>query len=84
MALNWRQAHRMSALFDAHRDDSKFGYRVAAGEAVVAGWLLARGIAGSLASQTGPGPRRNAAGVATQAGPGPSVELVGGRCRFTR
>jgi len=41
-ALQRVQAHRMNALFDAHRDDPEFGYRFLSDEAEVAGWPMAR------------------------------------------
>jgi len=49
-ALDWVQAHRMNALFDAHRDDPEFGYRFLGDEAEIAGLPMARRTAWSLAA----------------------------------
>ena len=49
----WVQAHRINALYDAHRDDPTFGYRFLAHEARKAGWRMSRRTAWSLCSTSG-------------------------------
>jgi len=70
-ALDWVQAHRMNALFDAHRDDPEFGYRFLGDEAEIAGWPMARRTAWSLSAQAGlvSATQRRKRGKATKAGP---------------
>lgn len=49
----WVQAHRINALYDAHRDDPTFGYRFLAHEARKAGRRMSRRTAWSLCSTSG-------------------------------
>lgn len=58
-------AERANALFDAHRDDPDFGYRLLADEAEAAGQSMSRGRRGGSAPRTagGRGSERNAAGT---------------------
>ena len=49
----WVQAHRINALYDAHRNDPTFGYRFLAHEARKAGWRMSRRTAWSLCSTSG-------------------------------
>lgn len=77
-ALEWVQAHRMNALFDAHRDDPEFGYRFLGDEAEIAGWPMARRTAWSLSAQAGlvSATQRRKRGKATKAGPPVFDDLV--------
>lgn len=51
----WLQAHRLNALYDAHRDDPQFRYRFLANEARKAGWRMSRRTAWPLCSSSGIG-----------------------------
>lgn len=48
--VEWDQAHRANALFDAHRDDPEFGYRYLHEEAAAAGVSMAARTAWKLCS----------------------------------
>jgi len=52
-ATEWRQAHRMNALIDAHGDDPEFGYRLLRDEADNAGWAMSRRTAWALCAHAG-------------------------------
>jgi transposase InsO family protein len=49
----WRDAHRINTLVDAHRDDPEFGYRFLADMAAEAGQTMAERTAWRLCSQNG-------------------------------
>ena len=50
---DWREAHRANALFDAHREDLEFGYRLLADEAREAGQPMADRTAWRICSVNG-------------------------------
>ncbi|HEY6748698.1 MAG TPA: DDE-type integrase/transposase/recombinase [Mycobacteriales bacterium] len=52
-AAEWTEAHLADALFDAHRDDPEFGYRLLADEARDAGQTMAERTAWRICSDNG-------------------------------
>ena len=49
----WEQAHRADAIFDAHRDDPEFGYRLLVDEAREAGQVMSERTAWRICSSNG-------------------------------
>jgi transposase InsO family protein len=49
----WEQAHRADAIFDAHRDDPEFGYRLLVDEARGAGQVMSERTAWRICSDNG-------------------------------
>ena len=52
----WREAYRANALYDAHKDDPQFGYRLLANEAEDSGQDMCRPPRGRSAQKTSGGP----------------------------
>jgi putative transposase len=68
-ASDLARAHRANALFDAHRDDPEFGYRLLVDEAADNGQPMATRTAWAICRPTGGGARSASPAGARPAGP---------------